>query len=68
MPREGQNQKSMVRRTIASLMQVQPQETMLITEQREGQIAAKRPRMEMETSTTKDTIMAGPAEQASQGQ
>jgi hypothetical protein len=49
-------------------MQVQPQETMLITEQREGQIAAKRPRMEMETSTTKDTIMAGPAEQASQGQ
>jgi hypothetical protein len=67
-PREGQCQKSMVRRSNTSLMQVQAQETMVITEHREGQLAAKRPRMEIETSPTIDTIMAGPVKQASQGQ
>jgi hypothetical protein len=41
---------------------------MVITEHREGQLAAKRPRMEIETSPTIDTIMAGPVKQASQGQ
>jgi hypothetical protein len=63
-----QVQKAIVSRTSTVLVQEEGQGTTAVTNKGGSQVAVKRPRLELEASTSYDTIMAGPAMQASQGQ
>jgi hypothetical protein len=66
--RKFQVQKAIVSRTSTVLVQEEGQGTTVVTNKGGSQVAVKRPRLELEASTSYDTIMAGPAMQASQGQ
>jgi hypothetical protein len=66
--RKVQVHKAIVSRTPTVMMQEDRQGYTAMINQGGSQLAAKRPRVELETSTSYDTTMAGPAMQASQGQ
>jgi hypothetical protein len=66
--KDTQIQKSITGRTTTMLVQEDMQGVLTMTSRGEGQIASKRPRMELDTNSSKDTTMAGPAMQANQGQ
>jgi hypothetical protein len=65
---DTQIQKSITSKPASMLMQVDIQGVVTMTNRGVGQNASKRPRMELESNSSKDTTMAGPAMQASQGQ
>jgi hypothetical protein len=66
--KDTQVQKSITSKTTAMLIQEDIQGVLTLTNRGEGQNESKRPRMELETNSSKDTTMTGPAMQASQGQ
>jgi hypothetical protein len=66
--KDTQVQKSITSKTTTMLIQEDIQGVLTLTNRGEGQNESKRPRMELETNSSKDTTMTGPAMQASQGQ
>jgi hypothetical protein len=65
--RKVQIQKNIVSKSPTIMMQEDRQRNLVVINREEGHMAAKRPRMELETSTMYDTIMAEPAQKANQG-